>query len=372
MIIDVFFYLTLIAHLIFTFITIYNFFSPLQLVPSSKEFSLTNEKISVLVPLRNEEENVKGCLESIFNQQLKNYEVICLDDHSTDRTAELLHEMKNKYKNLTVIEGEKLPEGWTGKNWACYQLANHSKGEFLVFIDADVRLYEGAISTAISQMKLLNASMLSIFPTQIMQSFGEFLVVPSMNWLLLTFLPLRFVYKFSHPSFVAANGQFIVLERSAYYKLNGHHAVKNEVVEDMELARKMKKNNFRIITLLGAKLISARMYKNFEDAFNGFSKNFYPGFKTSYFKFSLLLLIIFLVFVIPFFLFIHYSKFLIIIGLIILQRTLISIKSNQNILVNVLLSPLQLIMVIVTGIRSMVLTKKGSLTWKGRKLNIKS
>ncbi len=372
MIIEAFFYFSLIANLFFTLIVIYNFVSPIQLVSSSKELNLTHEKISILIPFRNEEDNVKGCLDSIFNQQIQNFEVICLNDHSTDRTAELLHEMKGRYKDLIVIEGESLPEGWTGKNWACYQLANHSKGEYLVFIDADVRLGEGAISTAISQMKLLNTSMLSIFPTQIMKSIGEFLVVPSMNWLLLTFLPLRFVYKFSHSSFVAANGQFIVFERSAYFQLNGHHAVKNEVVEDMELARKMKKNNFRIITLLGAKLITARMYKTFEDAFNGFSKNFYPGFKTSYLKFSLLLSIIFLVFVISFLLVIHYSKFLIIIGLIILQKSLISIMSHQNVLLNVMLSPLQLIMVIVTGIRSMILTKKGSLIWKGRKLNIES
>lgn len=368
MIIEIVLLLALISNLIFTIVVVYNFFSPINLKKKNKHTIQLEEKISVLVPLRNEEENVKDCIKSIYNQKLENIEVICLDDNSTDRTLEILQNLKNQFQSLVIIKGTELPENWTGKNWACYQLANRSSGEYLVFIDADVRLCDEAILTAISEMKRLNVSMLSVFPTQIIKSIGEYFIVSSMNWLLLTFLPLRFVYKFSHPSFVAANGQFIVFKREDYFKIGGHFSVHDKVVEDMELARLMKKNGFKIVTYLGGKLIFARMYKNFEEALNGFSKNFYLGFRTGYFQFIILLIFISVVFISPFLFLFFQNSFLLIVGLIIIQKFLISIKSYQKLHINLLLLPFQLILVVAIGIRSMLLTKKGKLTWKGRSL----
>lgn len=372
MIIEIVFLLALISNLIFTIVVVYNFFSPINLKKKNKHTIQLEEKISVLVPLRNEEENVKDCIKSIYNQKLENIEVICLDDNSTDRTLEILQNLKNQFQSLVIIKGTELPENWTGKNWACYQLANRTSGEYLVFIDADVRLCDEAILTAISEMKRLNVSMLSVFPSQIIKSIGEYLIVPSMNWLLLTFLPLKFVYKFSHPSFVAANGQFIAFRREDYFKIDGHFSVRDKIVEDMELARLIKKNKFRIATYLGGKLLFARMYKNFNEAFNGFSKNFFPGFRTDFLQFSMLLIFICLFFICPFFLWLFDRSFLWVILLILIQKVLISIKSYQKVLINILLLPLQLLFVILIGVNSMLVTRKGKIYWKGRKLNIQN
>jgi len=369
--IEILFIIILVAQIIFTLIVIYNFLSKINLRENS-DLAVISEKISILIPFRNEEKNVKACLESVLNQNLENVEIIFLNDNSEDNTGNLLAEFSTEHKIIKIINGKPLPDYWTGKNWACFQLAENSSGDYLVFLDADVRLHKSAIRSALLKMKKLKTSMLSIFPTQILKSLSEYLIVPSMNWLLLTFLPLKFVYKFSNPSFVAANGQFIVFEREAYISIGGHKSVKNKFVEDMELARLLKKNGAKIVTLLGGNLIFARMYENFEQAINGFSKNFYPGFNTSYLKFSLFLSLIFFTFIFPFFLLLLSNKFLIIVGMILFQKVLLSIKSRQKVLPNFVLVPIQLFLVIFTGIRSMVYTQKEKLEWKGRILKIKS
>jgi chlorobactene glucosyltransferase len=332
---------------------VYNFFSDINL-RSKKDTKLFLGRISVLIPFRNEEKNVEGCLESVINQNLENFEIICLNDNSEDRTGDLLFKYSIKNENLKVINGKLLPEGWTGKNWACYQLAEISTGDYLVFLDADVRLKPDAINSALNRLRKLNLNMLSVFPTQKMKSLSEFLIVPSMNWLLLNFLPLNFVYKFSHPSFVAANGQFILFERNSYFSIGGHKSVKDKFVEDMELARLLKTKKCRIAALLGGELIFARMYESFFEAINGFSKNFYPGFNTSNLNFSLFLILIFLFFISPFLLVLLSWKFIFVLGLIYFQKFLISLKSHQNVFLNIFLCPIQLILALFVGIRSMI------------------
>jgi chlorobactene glucosyltransferase len=370
--IEILFFVVLVPQVVFTLIVIYNFFSQISLRWISTSLPLT-EKTSILIPFRNEEKNVKDCLESVLNQEgIKNFEIICLNDNSEDGTEKLLLEFAKKYSVIKVIDGKPLPEGWIGKNWACHQLAENSSGDYLVFLDADVRLNRKAIISALLKIKELKVSMLSVFPTQIMKSLSEYLIVPSMNWLLLTFLPLKFIYKFSHPSFVAANGQFIVFEREAYFSIGGHKSVKDKFVEDMELARLFKKNGYRIVTLLGGDLIFARMYRNFKEAINGFSKNFFPGFNTSYFAFTIFLVLIFLCFLVPF-IFVFFSiYFLIIIGLIFVQKIIISLISHQKIFHNLILNPIQFLIVVYVGFRSMIFTHKGKLEWKGRRLISKS
>ncbi|MEJ5305317.1 MAG: glycosyltransferase family 2 protein [Ignavibacteria bacterium] len=367
--IDILFILILIAQIIFSLIVFYNFLSKITLKDDlSQKFNFG--KLSILIPFRNEEKNVEEFLKSLLMQDLENTEIICLNDNSEDKTGEMLQKFSADKKNIKVINGKPLPDGWIGKNWACHQLAENSIGDYLIFIDADVRLNKNAIKSAFLKMNDLNASMLSVFPSQIMKSLSEFLIVPSMNWLLLTFLPLKFVYKISNPAFVAANGQFIVIKRDAYFAIGGHKSVKNKPVEDMELARLLKKNGYKIVTLLGGHLIFARMYESFNEALNGFSKNFYPGFSTSYLKFSFLLGMIALTFLAPFILMFLSIKYFLIVGAILIQKILISKKSNQKIIPNLILTPIQLFIVIFIGIRSMILSHKGKLEWKGRKLII--
>lgn len=364
---DLFFSIVLFVQFFFSLIVIYNFLSDINL-RRQKNVNSFNRIVSILIPFRNEEKNIKDCLESVIQQNLMNVEIICLNDNSEDRTGELLTEFSKRYDKIKIIDGKPLPENWTGKNWACYQLAENSIGEYIIFLDADVRLNEDAIISALCKMKELNLNMLSVFPTQKMKSLSEYLIVSSMNWLLLNFLPLNFIYKFSHPSFIAANGQFIIFDRKTYFSIGGHKAVKDKFVEDMELARLLKRKKFKVATILGGDLIYAKMYDSFLDAINGFSKNFYPGFNTSYLNFSMFLVFIFLMFISPFFLALISCKFIFIIGLIYFQKILIFLKSHQSVTLNFWLVPIQLILVIFVGIRSMIYTKRGKLQWKGRVL----
>jgi chlorobactene glucosyltransferase len=180
--------------------------------------------VSVLIPARNEEKNIEKCIKGVLSQDYQNKEIIVLDDCSTDKTYQIAFAFSDK--NIKVITGAPLPQNWLGKNWACNQLAQEANGEYLLFIDADVELKPEVISSAVFELEKSNAALISIFPTQIIKSFGEHFIVPLMNWLLLTFLPLKLVYASSSKSFVAANGQFMLWRKSDYFKLGKHQVVK--------------------------------------------------------------------------------------------------------------------------------------------------
>jgi glycosyltransferase involved in cell wall biosynthesis len=358
--------LILIPVLISTIVVVYNYFT----APILKDnpFAISqSDLVSVLIPSRNEEKNIGLCLNFILAQDYKNLEVLVLDDQSTDRTNEIVKSFSEKHKNIFCFDGEPLPQIWTGKNWACHQLSQKAKGKYLLFIDADVELAENAINSALKIMSDTKSKMLSVFPTQKINSFSEWLIVPLMNWLLLSFLPLKQVYKSNSNSFIAANGQFILWDRETYFYVGGHKQVANAVVEDMELARKTKLNN-KIITLLGGEVVYCRMYNSFFGAFRGFSKNFYPGFNLNPGFFIGFVLLLFLVFGVSSLFALLYSNYLIIIMLIVISRILISQISNQNVFLNVLLHPIQMIFMVIIGINSIFSTKFGFAAWKGRKL----
>lgn len=360
------FLIILIPVLISAIVVVYNFITA-PVVESSKMQIDKSKLVSVLIPARNEERNIGSCLNFILAQDYKNIEVLVLDDQSTDRTKEIVSSFSEKHNNIFCFEAKPLPQNWTGKNWACHQLALKAKGEYLLFIDADVELASNAISSALKIMLDNSVKMLSVFPTQRIKSFGEWLIVPLMNWLLLSFLPLRQVYASRDKSLIAANGQFMLWERESYFSIGGHKLVANAVVEDMELARKAKREN-KIITLLGGDVIFCRMYSSYSDAFKGFSKNFYPGFNVNPIFFLVFVGFLFFVFAVSSLFAMIDSKYLVVLTIIVISRILISVLSNQNVLLNVFLHPLQMFFMIAIGFNSVLSTKLGYITWKERKL----
>ena len=350
---------------IFSLISIYNLFS----APVLKECitSLGDKKlVSVLIPARNEEKNIGKCIKGVLAQDYQNKEIIVLDDNSTDNTFKLTSSFSNH--KIKIIKGKELPADWLGKNWACHQLSQKANGDYLLFVDADVELTPKVISSAVYELEKSNITLLSIFPTQIIKSFGEHLIVPLMNWLLLTFLPLRLVYTSSSKSFVAANGQFMLWRKADYLNLGGHQIVKYKVVEDMELARLVKQNKLKVKTMLGGKLVFCRMYESFSQAYNGFSKNFYAGFSLPPFMFIIILLFLFIVFASPFLFLMSPVHLFIVIALILIARVSVSIVSKQNLLVNVFLHPVQMLLMFCIGIISVIKFKTNRLEWKQRKL----
>jgi len=362
------FIITITISLITAAVSGYNLFSRPVLRYLPRNNSSWKPLVSVLIPARNEAENIGRALYTITQQTYRNIEIIVLDDHSDDRTAEIVRKVANIEPRLRLIKGKPLPDGWTGKNWACHQLAREANGEQLLFVDADVQLAPEAISSGLARIEQNKLDMLSVFPTQIMQSLSERLVVPMMNWILLSFLPLRFVSDSPNPKFVAANGQFILLSREIYSVIGGHDAVKGKIVEDMELARKIKNNGNKIMTLLGGELISCRMYDNLVDAANGFTKNFYAGFNIPQWLFILFIAVLAVVYLVPFIAVLENGLFIYPITLIILNRLFISIISQQAPLYNIILHPFQILLMLIIGIRSVETYSKGQIVWKGRRI----
>lgn len=348
-------------------VIVYNCITATKLV--NQHYSLQQKPlVSILIPARNEEDTIAGLLNSIGQQSYSNYELFVLDDQSEDNTAGAVEELVLKNPKITLLRGEPLPEGWVGKNWACFQLAQHARGEIVLFLDADVRLAVNALDAALYHMQKNKVVMLSCFPTQKIESLGEWLVVPLMNWLVLSFLPLRTVTRFNHQSLTAANGQFILCDKEAYNVIGGHGAVFDQIVEDMEIARRLKKKKYRIMTVLGNDAINCCMYQGLVESIKGFSKNFYLGFNVSSFIFFAILVLLMLVFLGPFILITINTNFIYCILLILVGRLLVSLLSKQNPLFNLFLHPLQMITMFLVGVNSLYWTLKGKTVWKGRSI----
>lgn len=357
-------FLLIISLSVFCIITIYNLF----LAPELKNtiLSLDDKKlVSVLIPARNEEKNIEKCIRGVIEQDYQNKEIIILDDESTDNTYSIASSFKSN--KINILKGKELPLDWLGKNWACHQLAQEANGEYLLFIDADVELTPQVISSAVFELEKSNTALFSIFPTQVTKSFGEHLVVPLMNLLLLTFLPLSFVYSSSSKSFVAANGQFMLWKKPDYFRIGGHEKVKNKVVEDMELARLAKQNRLKVKTMLGGNLVFCRMYESFNQAYNGFTKNYYAGFSITPLFFFIIILLLLFVFLMPLIVISGTFYSFIPIILVIIIRTVVSVKSKQSWFINVLLHPIQMMLMFSIGIISVVKFKTNRLEWKQRK-----
>ncbi|MDY6969516.1 MAG: glycosyltransferase [Spirochaetota bacterium] len=362
----IFFYIISPFLLLTTLVTISNLLSAPRLERASSD---DDRLVSICVPARNEEHKIPHLMESILNQDYKKFEVILLDDGSQDKTLDAALRYANKNKRIKVINGKPLPPGWTGKNWACHQLSKIAEGEIIIFVDADCRLSPYAVSTSLCYLKKYSLSLLSVFPGQIIDSFGEKLVVPLMNWILLSLLPLRMVYISSRESLAAANGQFMVFTKKAYDSIGGHLEIADKIVDDMELARRIKKNKFKMMTALDSRVISCKMYNSYDEARLGFSKNFYPGFNTRSLVFIIIILFLFVSYTLPFLLVIYYPIFTIHIAVILLQRLFVSLLSKQNLIVNLLLHPVQMLIMANIGIQSVYKSKKGKLIWKGRSLS---
>ena len=359
------FIVLLISLSVFSIIAIYNLFTAPVLKGTSHNSSEQNF-VSVLIPARNEENNIIKCIEGILSQEYKNKEIFILDDNSKDNTYKLASSFQSN--NLKVLRGKELPNDWLGKNWACHQLAQQANGDYLLFVDADVELRPEVISVAVNELEKSNSTLLSIFPTQVIKSFGEYLIVPLMNWLLLTFLPLRFVYSSPSKSFVAANGQFMLWRKADYLNLGGHQTVKDKVVEDMELAKLAKQNQLKVKTLLGGELVFCRMYNSFKESYKGFQKNFYAGFSINSFSFITIILFLLVVFISPLIVVTNNLYSFIPLILVIVTRIAVSIKSNQNWLINIFLHPFQMLLMFWIGIDSVIKFKTNQLVWKQRKL----
>jgi hypothetical protein len=261
--------------------------------------------VSVIVPAYNEVANIQDCITSVLDSTAlsQHYlEVWVVDDQSTDDTWAILEALQQQRQDarLHLLSGLPRPEGelWTGKNWACTQGAEKSRGEFLLFIDADVRLKPGAIVAAIQLAQTENIDLLNGIPQVVCGSLIEWLVQP------LIFISM--VISFNQPAvrdpkqeIAYAAGPFLLFRRSAYDQVGGHRAVAQEVAEDVALARALKRQQLTLQYRLVANLASLRMYTSWATLWEGWTKVLYVGAWRNAWLMLLLVVLMFSLYTLP-------------------------------------------------------------------------
>jgi chlorobactene glucosyltransferase len=235
-------------------------------------------KVSILVPARNEERAIAGCIQSLLAQDYPAFEVLALDDQSSDSTGSILEQIAITQLKLKVLVGSPPPEGMLGKNWACVQLAQQAQGDLLFFTDADTLHQPHSLRLIVTALTGEQADLMTGFPRQEVHSWGERLLVPFFSWASYCFIPLGLAYKTRLPVLSIAAGQMLLFRRQAYQAIGGHGGSGSSIIDDLTLARRIKAAGLRWRVMHISDLITCRMYQSSRQAFDGFSKNLFAAF----------------------------------------------------------------------------------------------
>jgi len=229
--------------------------------------------VSVLIPVRNEEKYIERCLNSLLNQFYKNYEILVINDNSTDNTGKILERIASENSRVRIFNGQPLPQDWFGKPFALHQLTAHAKGEILIFTDADTVHTPASISWAVTNLQKLNVDMISGYIGQIFLKFGEVITVPLMYFLTGFVIPL-FLNRYSKSSlFSAAVGQFIAIKHDVFKAVGGCEIFRKKTSEDIYMARYVKKKGYKTRFLNVSEYVKCRMYNGYRSAVEGIGKN---------------------------------------------------------------------------------------------------
>ncbi|NBO64494.1 MAG: glycosyltransferase [Acidobacteria bacterium] len=323
--------------------------------------------VSVLIPARNEEEHLPGCLDAVISQGSVVGEILVYDDNSTDRTTEVIASASNRDPRVKLLVGRPLEPGWTGKNFACDNLARAASSRYLLFLDADARLQPDAIKSLYQEIVSRQLVLLSCWPGLVTVSFWERLLMPMLNFVVFSIYPSPLSLFLGYPSLALAHGACLLFEREGYFIIGGHRAVRDQIFEDTRLAQLCRQRGQRGLCLDGQDLVRVRMYGNFSGIWQGFLKNFYPAFRreSSFWVFTLFHLLVNLV---PFIALPLYPVPALIIAAasILASRVLLVIRFRQS-FISVLLHPLAEALLLLLGLTSRWRYRTGrGVTWKGR------
>lgn len=233
--------------------------------------------VSVLIPARNEERTIGITLSTLAEQDYGNFEVVILDDNSDDATYAIASQWVARDHRFRIVRGISLPDGWVGKSFACHQLSREARGRLLLFVDADTVHARHSLTAGVAEMQRSAADLLTAIPRQRTESFWEHVMLPMLHFVTFAFLPMPLVSLVRDERLAMANGQYMLWRREAYHAVGGHESVKNVMVEDVWLARRVKQSGRRLAIRYGATAVSCRMYTSFAEVWEGFSKNIFPG-----------------------------------------------------------------------------------------------
>jgi cellulose synthase/poly-beta-1,6-N-acetylglucosamine synthase-like glycosyltransferase len=233
----------------------------------------------VLIPARNEAHTIARCLDGVLAQEYPAYEVIVVDDASTDGTGAILARYAQQHSHLRVLNSAGPPPGWTGKAHACQQAAAAARGEWLLFLDADTVPQAGLIAALLHRSQRQQVDLLTVFPFLELESFWERAVLPPFRAILHATYPFRRLNAPDvRPDEVAANGQCMLFRSAAYHAIGGHGAVQAAVLEDVHLARATRAAGYRTGAAEGSTYLRVRMYTNRREVFEGLMKNAAAGY----------------------------------------------------------------------------------------------
>jgi len=345
--------------------------------PAAKNFP----RVSVLVPARNEGRNVEACVRSLLLQDYPEFEIIVLNDHSTDGTRLALAwlEAEGGATRLRVLDGRPLPEGWLGKHWACHQLYQAATGDLILFTDADTRHQPNMLRDSVAALFAERADLVTAFPREEIVTWGERLLVPVISFGIFTFLPVRLIQRLRWASLSLTIGQFMLFRRAAFDAVGGYEAVRNQVVDDVCLGRLVIAHGFRWQLLDGTEHVTCRMYHGFDDAVEGFSKNVFAVFDYRILPFLVALLVVGAAFLEPPLALLSrwfdmplssfppaYATIAVIQAFVLWQIAYRRFKFPASL---VFFYPLSLALFLLIALRSMALSLTGSATWKDRLLD---
>jgi chlorobactene glucosyltransferase len=341
--------------------------------------------VSILVPARDEELNIGPCVRSLLAQDYPNCELLVLDDHSTDGTAEILRGLgfSETGERQRVLNGAPLPPGWTGKGWACHQLAAEATGDFLFFTDADTEHAPGTVSAAVAYAQRHRADLVSAWPRLVTVTWGEQLIIPMIVLAGMVLYP-HFLVLFlqKHPRLAArlprsvqrtlgaANGQFMFFTRAGYDRIGGHAGEKSHVVEDIALGRAVASRmgeGMRFCNCESLDFSTCRMYRSFGETWDGFTKNVRPAFERSFVVFLALGAWMFCGYLLPFVLAVCAPRPLVFaqVAVIYAIRILLTLRFRTSWL-GCALHPVGQALTLGIGLNSWRRSARGGVSWKGR------
>ncbi len=255
--------------------------------------------VSILIPVRNEERCIGDCLQSLLAQDYPSFEVLVLDDQSSDGTRAILEKIAASQPRLSILDGEPPAGNQVGKNWACCQLARQAQGDLLYFTDADTHSQPETLKTIVTMLIGEQADLLTGFPRQEVHTWGERLLVPFFSWAFLSFIPLSLAYRLQFPFLSIAVGQMMLFRREAYLAIGGHEGVRSSMAEDISLARHIQAKRLRWRVGYAADLISCRMYQTSRGAIDGFTRNLFAAFDYRLIPFLFAFIWLFMMFLEP-------------------------------------------------------------------------
>ncbi len=232
-------------------------------------------KVSVILPARNEERFIKKCLDSLLDQDYENYEIIAIDDSSEDATGKIIQEYAEKNSKIVHISARPKPDGWMGKNWACMEGYKRATGELLLFTDSDTRHSKNVISLAVSHLLSLELDALTVIPKMICLDTWTKITLPVLS----TFLHTRFsALRVNDPAKKTGYffGSFFVIKRHVYEEVGTHQGVRQEIIEDGALGKKVKEHGHKMRMVRGDHLIDAVWARDWSSLWNGLKRLMIP------------------------------------------------------------------------------------------------